>query len=83
MIAGLPRVAVLMICLDTKGTGKSMGILQAPDVIERSAADFISQHIGYTIPKTQDLINGGIGKVLVIDDVHSQRAATHLRPLTS
>ncbi len=47
-----------------------MGILLSPDVVEVTAASFIGQHVGHTIPKTRDLLSQGIGKVLVIDEVH-------------
>ena len=51
-----------------------LGILESPDVIERSAVDLLGQHVGHTVPKTRELLDGAIGKVLVIDE--AQRLAS-------
>ncbi|KAK4450133.1 P-loop containing nucleoside triphosphate hydrolase protein [Podospora aff. communis PSN243] len=78
----LHRVPRTLVLKGPPGTGKSTvaqqlgplfyntGLLLSGDVIERSAADLIGQHVGHTIPKTRDLLRFGIGKVLVLHDIH-------------
>ncbi|KAL6229279.1 hypothetical protein BDW75DRAFT_225341 [Aspergillus navahoensis] len=47
-----------------------MGLLSSAEVIETSAADFVGQYIGHTGPKTQDLLEKSLGRVLLIDEVY-------------
>ncbi|KAJ0421665.1 P-loop containing nucleoside triphosphate hydrolase protein [Aspergillus carlsbadensis] len=47
-----------------------MGLLSAAEVIESSATDLVGQYIGHTGPKTQDLLEKSLGKVLLIDEAY-------------
>ncbi|KAF8321990.1 uncharacterized protein EI90DRAFT_3292574 [Cantharellus anzutake] len=44
-----------------------MGFLSSPEVVECSASDFIGQYVGHTAPKTRDMFDKALGKVLFID----------------
>ncbi|KAL4786945.1 P-loop containing nucleoside triphosphate hydrolase protein [Aspergillus varians] len=47
-----------------------MGLLSSAEVIESSATDLVGQYVGQTGPKTQDLLEKGLGKVLLIDEAY-------------
>jgi hypothetical protein len=44
--------------------------LSSAEVIESSATDLIGQYIGHTGPKTQELLEKALGKVLLIDEAY-------------
>ncbi|OJJ82850.1 uncharacterized protein ASPGLDRAFT_509234 [Aspergillus glaucus CBS 516.65] len=48
-----------------------MGILGSDEVIESSATDLVGQYIGHTGPKTQELLEKALGKVLLVDEAYS------------
>ncbi|RAK83097.1 AAA family ATPase [Aspergillus costaricaensis CBS 115574] len=45
-----------------------MGILGAPEVVECSSSDLVAQYVGQTGPKTERLLEKGLGRVLFIDE---------------
>ncbi|KAL3496205.1 P-loop containing nucleoside triphosphate hydrolase protein [Aspergillus germanicus] len=47
-----------------------MNLLSSAEVIESSATDLIGQYIGHTDPKTQELLEKALGKVLLIDEAY-------------
>ena len=47
-----------------------MGILGSDEVVESSATDFVGQYIGHTGPKTQELLEKALGRVLLIDEAY-------------
>lgn len=47
-----------------------MGILGAPEVVECSASDLVAQYVGQTGPKTEKLLEKGLGRVLFIDEAY-------------
>ncbi|KAL4998548.1 P-loop containing nucleoside triphosphate hydrolase protein [Aspergillus recurvatus] len=47
-----------------------MGLLSSAEVIERSATDLVGQYIGQTGPRTQDLLEKSLGKILLIDEAY-------------
>ena len=47
-----------------------MNMLTSNEVIETSATDLIGQYIGQTGPKTQAVLERGLGKVLFIDEAY-------------
>jgi hypothetical protein len=47
-----------------------MGLLASTEVIETSATDLVGQYVGQTGPKTQQLLERGLGKVLFIDEAY-------------
>lgn len=47
-----------------------MGFLSSADVIESSATDLIGEFVGHTGPKTQNLLEKALGKVLLIDEAY-------------
>jgi hypothetical protein len=65
-----------------KGTGKTstarkmgqvyydMGLLATNEVIETSATELVGQYVGQTGPKTQRMLERGLGKVLFIDEAY-------------
>ncbi|KAF5013049.1 hypothetical protein F66182_15219, partial [Fusarium sp. NRRL 66182] len=46
------------------------GLLASNEVIETSATDLVGQYVGQTGPKTQQLLERGLGKVLFIDEAY-------------
>ncbi|KAE8380077.1 P-loop containing nucleoside triphosphate hydrolase protein [Aspergillus bertholletiae] len=48
----------------------SMNLLSSTDVIESSASDLVGQYVGHTGPKTQELLEKSLGKVLLIDEAY-------------
>jgi AAA+ superfamily predicted ATPase len=79
---GKLAVAFKIQLLMRPGTGKTstarkmgkvyydMGLLSSAEVIESSATDLIGQYIGHTGPKTQELLEKSLGKVLLIDEAY-------------
>ncbi|KAJ5522243.1 hypothetical protein N7527_006358 [Penicillium freii] len=47
-----------------------MGLLASSEVIETSATDLVGQYVGQTGPKTQKVLERGLGKVLFIDEAY-------------
>ncbi|OQE43716.1 hypothetical protein PENCOP_c003G04699 [Penicillium coprophilum] len=47
-----------------------MGLLASSEVVETSATDLVGQYIGQTGPKTQQVLERGLGKVLFIDEAY-------------
>ncbi|KAL4807516.1 P-loop containing nucleoside triphosphate hydrolase protein [Aspergillus unguis] len=47
-----------------------MGLLGSAEVIESSATDLVGQYIGHTGPKTQELLERSLGKILLIDEAY-------------
>lgn len=47
-----------------------MGLLSSAEVIESSATDLVGEFIGHTGPKTQDLLEKALGKVLLVDEAY-------------
>ncbi|KAL4797814.1 P-loop containing nucleoside triphosphate hydrolase protein [Aspergillus venezuelensis] len=47
-----------------------MGLLSSAAVIESSATDLVGQYVGQTGPKTQDLLEKSLGKILLIDEAY-------------
>ncbi|OJZ82063.1 hypothetical protein ASPFODRAFT_84962 [Aspergillus luchuensis CBS 106.47] len=47
-----------------------MGILGAPEVVECSSSDLVTQYVGQTGPKTKRLLEKGLGRVLFIDEAY-------------
>lgn len=47
-----------------------MGLLASTEVIEVSATELVGQYIGHTGPKTQKMLERGLGKVLFIDEAY-------------
>ncbi|OJZ81129.1 hypothetical protein ASPFODRAFT_146329 [Aspergillus luchuensis CBS 106.47] len=47
-----------------------MGILGAPEVVECSSSDLVAQYVGQTGPKTERLLEKGLGRVLFIDEAY-------------
>ena len=41
-----------------------MGFLSSTDVIERSVSDLVGQFVGHTGPKTREVFEKALGKVL-------------------
>ena len=48
----------------------NMGLLASDEVIESSATDLVGQYIGHTGPKTQELLEKALGRVLLIDEAY-------------
>lgn len=67
---------------DVKGTGKTttarkmgqvyydMGMLSSNEVIECSATDLIGEYVGQTGPKTRQLFERALGRVLFVDEAY-------------
>ncbi|OJK04769.1 hypothetical protein ASPACDRAFT_56208 [Aspergillus aculeatus ATCC 16872] len=47
-----------------------LGLLSSVEVVESSATDLVGQYIGHTGPKTQELLEKSLGKVLLIDEAY-------------
>ncbi|KAL3467710.1 AAA domain-containing protein [Aspergillus heterothallicus] len=47
-----------------------MGLLSSAEVIESSATDLVGQYVGQTGPKTQELLEKALGKILLIDEAY-------------
>lgn len=47
-----------------------MGLLSSDEVIESSVSDLLGQYIGHTGPKTRQVLEKGLGKILFIDEAY-------------
>lgn len=48
-----------------------LGLLSGDEVVECSASDLIGEYLGHTNHRCRDRLEMGIGKVLVINDIHT------------
>ena len=72
-----------MLLVGPPGTGKTttaealgkiyagLGIVRHPEIIEVKRADFCAEHIGASGPKTNELINRSLGRILFMDEFYS------------
>ncbi len=72
-----------MLLVGPPGTGKTttaealgkiyagLGIVRHPEIVEVKRADFCGEHIGSSGPKTNELINRSLGRVLFMDEFYS------------
>ncbi len=72
-----------MLLVGPPGTGKTttaealgkiyagLGIVRHPEVIEVKRADFCGEHIGSSGPKTNELIDRSLGRILFMDEFYS------------
>lgn len=72
-----------MLLVGPPGTGKTttaealgkiyagLGIVRSPEVIEVKRADFCGEHIGSSGPKTNDLIDRSLGRILFYDEFYN------------
>lgn len=85
LAAGLPVVNQTnhMLLVGPPGTGKTttaealgkiyagLGIVRHPEIIEVKRADFCGEHIGASGPKTNELIDRSLGRILFMDEFYS------------
>jgi type VII secretion ATPase EccA len=85
LAAGLPvnNQTNHMLLVGPPGTGKTttaealgkiyagLGIVRHPEIIEVKRADFCGEHIGASGPKTNELINRSLGRILFMDEFYS------------
>jgi type VII secretion ATPase EccA len=85
MAAGLPVTNQTnhMLLVGPPGTGKTttaealgkiyagLGIVRHPEIIEVKRADFCGEHIGASGPKTNELIDRSLGRILFMDEFYS------------
>jgi type VII secretion ATPase EccA len=85
LAAGLPVANQTnhMLLVGPPGTGKTttaealgkiyagLGIVRHPEIIEVKRANFCGEHIGASGPKTNELINRSLGRVLFMDEFYS------------
>ncbi|MEI7914247.1 MAG: type VII secretion AAA-ATPase EccA [Mycobacteriaceae bacterium] len=85
LVHGLPVVNQTnhMLLVGPPGTGKTttaealgkifagLGIVRHPEIIEVKRADFCGEHIGSSGPKTNELINRSLGRILFFDELYS------------
>lgn len=83
--AGLPVANQTnhMLLVGPPGTGKTttaealgkiyagLGIVRHPEIVEVKRADFCGEHIGASGPKTNELIDRSLGRVLFMDEFYS------------
>lgn len=72
-----------MLLVGPPGTGKTttaealgkiyagLGIVRHPEIVEVKRADFCGEHIGASGPKTNELIDRSLGRVLFMDEFYS------------
>lgn len=72
-----------MLLVGPPGTGKTttaealgkiyagLGIVREPEIHEVKRADFCGEHIGASGPKTNELINRSLGRILFMDEIYS------------
>jgi type VII secretion ATPase EccA len=85
LAAGLPVTNQTnhMLLVGPPGTGKTttaealgkiyagLGIVEHPEIIEVKRADFCGEHIGVSGPKTNELIDRSLGRILFMDEFYS------------
>ena len=85
LAAGLPVANQTnhMLLVGPPGTGKTttaealgkiyagLGIVRHPEIVEVKRADFCGEHIGASGPKTNELINRSLGRILFMDEFYS------------
>ncbi|OBA81819.1 type VII secretion AAA-ATPase EccA [Mycobacterium sp. 1164966.3] len=85
LAAGLPVANQTnhMLLVGPPGTGKTttaealgkiyagLGIVRHPEILEVKRADFCGEHIGASGPKTNELINRSLGRILFMDEFYS------------
>ncbi|MBY0442627.1 MAG: type VII secretion AAA-ATPase EccA [Mycobacteriaceae bacterium] len=85
LAAGLPVANQTnhMLLVGPPGTGKTttaqalgmiyagLGIVRHPEIIEVKRADFCGEHIGASGPKTNELINRSLGRIVFMDEFYS------------
>ncbi|WP_081287912.1 type VII secretion AAA-ATPase EccA [Mycobacterium asiaticum] len=85
LAAGLPVANQTnhMLLVGPPGTGKTttaealgkiyagLGIVRHPEIVEVKRADFCGEHIGASGPKTNDLIDRSLGRILFMDEFYS------------
>jgi len=85
LAAGLPVANQTnhMLLVGPPGTGKTttaealgkiyagLGIVRHPEIIEVKRADFCGEHIGASGPRTNELINRSLGRILFMDEFYS------------
>jgi len=72
-----------MLLVGPPGTGKTttaealgkiyagLGIVRHPEIVEVKRSDFCGEHIGASGPKTNELINRSLGRILFFDEFYS------------
>jgi len=72
-----------MLLVGPPGTGKTttaealgkiyagLGIVRHPEIVEVKRSDFCGEHIGSSGPKTNELINRSLGRILFMDEFYS------------
>lgn len=48
-----------------------LGIVRHPEITEVKRSDFCGEHIGSSGPKTNELINQSLGRILFVDEIYS------------
>jgi type VII secretion ATPase EccA len=85
LAAGLPVANQTnhMLLVGPPGTGKTttaealgkiyagLGIVRHPEIVEVKRADFCGEHIGASGPKTNELIDRSMGRILFMDEFYS------------
>jgi type VII secretion ATPase EccA len=83
--AGLPVANQTnhLLLIGPPGTGKTttaealgkiyagFGIVRHPEIVEVKRSDFCGEHIGSSGPKTNELINRSLGRILFMDELYS------------
>lgn len=55
---------------------RSMGLLESPDIHETSATSLLKGYVGQTSDNTVKFLQGGIGKLIFIDEAHQLKPAS-------
>ncbi|KAJ8128845.1 hypothetical protein O1611_g4788 [Lasiodiplodia mahajangana] len=70
IFSGQPGTGKLELAIYMGRVFRDLGLLATDQVVQCSAVSFIGQAVGKTVPKTQDQLKRGLGKVLIIQDLH-------------